>query len=381
MKMNCFNICNKVCSLSFFNHSSKYFSVLQRLPKMNFSTFNNKKKKLNVCVLGTGSFGTALGTVAARAGHDVTIVGRTKEIINEINESNSNSKYFKELKLPLNLKATSDKDAVKSCDLIIHALPVQISVSSLKDYEGKIKDGTPIIIASKGILLKEKKFISEIWNDIFEKERNIQHMILSGPSFAIEIIKNFSTVVTLGCRDIQLAKSVQKALSYEGFRIYTTDDVIGVEIGGALKNVVAIMAGLIEGYGYKYNTLCAVLTRCVFEISLFSKEFGGRAETLNGLSGIGDIMLSSLGDLSRNKNVGLALARGETIEQIIEKSLEVAEGVPTLKVLHEIIKEHNFNMPLCDTAYQVAYEKLSIEEAKKRIMLRVYEEEYELKIK
>ena len=343
---------------------------------------DNEKKKLNICIFGTGSFGTALGTVAARAGHDVTIVGRTKEIINEITESHTNSKYFpKELTFPLNLTATSDKEVIRNCDLIIHALPVQISISVLKGYVNYIKDGTPVIIASKGMLLKEKKFISEVWNDIFPKERNIQHLVISGPSFAIELIKNFPTVVTLGCKDIKLAKTVQHALSYDSFRIYITDDVIGVEIGGALKNVVAIMAGLIEGLGLRYNTICACITRCVYEISLFSKEFGGRSETLNGLSGIGDIMLSALGDLSRNKKVGLALARGETIEQIIEKNIEVAEGVPTLKVLHEIIVDRKFKMPLCNTIYEFVYEKLSIEEAKKQIMLRHLEEENELSIK
>ena len=341
---------------------------------------DSEKKKLNICVFGTGSFGTALGTIAARSGHDVTIVGRTVQIIKEINEFHTNSKYFQELTLPNNLKATNDKEVIKSCDLVIHALPVQITIGVLSGYKEYIKDGTPIIIASKGILLKEKKFISEVWNDIFPKERSIQHLVISGPSFAIELIKNYPSVVTLACKDINLAHAVQKALSFDNFRIYTTDDVIGVEIGGALKNVVAIMAGLIEGLGFRFNTLCACITRCVLEISLFSKQFGGRAETLNGLSGIGDIMLSSLGDLSRNKKVGLALARGETIEQIIEKALEVAEGVPTLKVLNEIIIENNLYMPLCTTIYQVAYEKLPIEQAKKRIMLRDLENENDLKI-
>jgi glycerol-3-phosphate dehydrogenase (NAD(P)+) len=146
------------------------------------------------------------------------------------------------------------------------------------------------------------------------------------------------------------------------------------------KNVIAIMAGLIEGLGFRFNTLSACVTRGVFEISLFCKHFGGKMETLNGLSGIGDIMLSALGDLSRNKKVGLALAKGETIEDIIGKALEVAEGVPTLKVLHEIIVEYKFNMPLCECIYQVAYEKMPFEKAKIILMTRTLEHENELQL-
>ncbi len=339
------------------------------------------KEKLKICVFGTGSFGTALATVAARAGHDVIIVGRTENVIKEINESRTNFKYFgKDIQVPKNVSATSDKEVIKSCNLIIHAIPVQVSISVLEGAKDYIKDGTPILIASKGILLKQKKFLSEVWNDIFPKERNIHHLILSGPSFAIELMKNFPTLVALGCKDINLAKKMQKALSHETFRIYTTNDVIGVEIGGALKNVVAIMAGLVEGLGYKYNTMSACVTRGVFEISQFSKFYGGKVETLNGLSGIGDIMLSALGDLSRNKKVGLNIAKGETIEDIIEKAAEVAEGVPTLKVLHDIMKEKNLYMPLCETIYKVVYEKMNFEEAKLLIMMRQLEDETQLDI-
>ena len=345
-------------------------------------TIINSEKKLNICVFGTGSFGTALATVAARAGHDITIVGRTVEIIDEINEFHTNQKYFgKDLKIPNNVKATTNKEVIRNCDYIIHALPVQVTLSVLEQAKEYIKDGTPILIASKGILLKQKKFISEVWDEIFPKERNIQHLVISGPSFAIELMKDFPSVVTLACRDLELAKFIQHSLSHGTFRVYTTDDVIGVEIGGALKNVIAIMAGLIEGLGYRFNTISACVTRGVFELSLFSQHFGGRMETLNGLSGIGDIMLSALGDLSRNKKVGLNLAKGQKIDDIINQALEVAEGVPTLKVLHEIIVENKLKMPLCDTIYKVVYEDMPLDEAKNYIMQRPLEEETEMRIR
>jgi len=342
----------------------------------------NLPDKLKICVFGSGSFGTALGTVAARSGHNVILISRTKEVIEEINNFHTNKKYFPEaIKLPENLTASSNFEELKNCNMIIHAIPVQSSIEFINKIRDIIPNNTIYIIASKGILLKEKKFFSQVWEEIFPPERKIQHVILSGPSFAIEIMKDYPTLVVAGCKNIQIAELVQKMLSNESFRIYTTDDVLGVEVGGAIKNVIAISAGLMEGLGYKCNTISAVVTRGVFEVSLFSQFIGGRKETLNGLAGIGDIMLSAFGDLSRNKKVGLALARGETIEEITNKALEVAEGVPTMCVLHEIIKENNLNMPICNALYKFAYEKVSIEEMRKVLMLRKLEHEEKLELK
>ena len=342
---------------------------------------DKKLQKLKICVLGTGSFGTSLGTAAARCGHDVVILGRHKEVIDEINNKHTNSRYFSnEIILPLNLRASDCFDELKDCNLVIHAIPLQVSVEQLQKIKHLLPDGITYIIGSKGMLLNEKKFLSQVWDNLIPPERNIKHAILSGPSFAIEIMKGFPTLVTLGCKDIETAKFIQRELSNEIFRIYITNDVIGVEIGGALKNVIAITAGYIEGLGYRYNSLSACITRGVFEISLFSKFFGGCAETLNGLSGIGDIMLSALGDLSRNKKVGIALAKGDTIEEIIQRNLEVAEGVPTLKALHDLIVENNLNMPLCNVTYKVVYEKYPTDLAKKDLMLRHFEMETELNL-
>jgi len=336
-------------------------------------------QKLKICVIGSGSFGTALGTAAARSGHDVCIICRNKEVIEEINTQHTNKKYFpnEDIKLPLNLRAAFGFEEIKDCNMIIHAIPVQVSIDFMKKIIDFLPNNIPYLIASKGILLKEKKFFSEIWAEIFPKEKNIKHVILSGPSFAIEIMKEYPTCVVAACKEIEIAEKVQEALSNESFRIYSTDDVVGVEVGGAIKNVIAICAGLVEGLGYKYNTLSALVTRGVFELSQFSKFIGGKKETLNGLAGIGDIMLSSFGGLSRNKKVGLAMAKGESIHDIIEKAIEVAEGVPTMKVLHDIIVENHLNMPICKCIYSYAYENLSKEEAIKILMLRSLEHEDE----
>jgi glycerol-3-phosphate dehydrogenase len=341
------------------------------------------KKVLNVGVLGGGSFGTALGTVAARCGHNVKIFSKTEQTVREINDMRRNLRFFpEEIILPENLKASSNiGEVLDKSDMVIHAIPVQASFDFMKENYSHFPKDIPYIIASKGILLKQKKFFSQVWEDICPKNgKNIHHCVLSGPSFAIELMKNYPTVVSLGCRDHSIGQFVQQNLSNETFRTYTTTDVIGVEIGGALKNPLAIAAGVIEGRGFKYNTLSALVTRGIYEMSLFSQKFGGRMETLNGLSGIGDVMLSCLGTLSRNKSVGLKLAQGITLEDIIKNNKEVAEGVPTLLVLGEIIKEHNLNMPIMSTLHQLVKNEISIEEAGKQLMLRELEHETQMRI-
>lgn len=339
------------------------------------------KRILNVGVIGGGSFGTALGTVAARSGHNVKIFSKTAQTVKEINTMHKNLKFFpEEITLPNNLTASNNLDEVlDNADMIIHAIPVQSSYDFIKENRDKIKENTPYVIASKGILLKQKKFFSQVWDEI-TGGKNIPHCILSGPSFAIEIMRDFPTLVTIGCREKNIARFVQHNLFNNTFKAYTTDDVIGVEIGGALKNPLAIAAGIIEGRGLKFNTSTALVTRGIYEMSLFSEKFGGRPETLYGLSGIGDVMLTCLGSLSRNKAVGIKLAQGMKLDEITKTSKEVAEGVPTLLVLGEIIKENYLNMPIMNTLYRIVKEEISIDEAANLLMVRRLEDELELKI-
>ena len=264
--------------------------------------------------------------------------------------------------------------------MIIHAIPVQSSYDFMKENASKIPDNIPYIISSKGILLKQKKFFSEVWEEIFPKERNIKHCVLSGPSFAIELMKNNPTVVTIACEDEKIGKYIQNMLHTSSFKTYLTTDVKGVEIGGALKNPLAIASGLVEGLGFGINSNSALVTRGILEISLFAEKFGGRQETLWGLAGIGDVMLTCLGALSRNKAVGLKLAQGQTIDEIVESNKEVAEGVPTLFVLDEIIKENSLNMPIFKTLVKIVKGAITPDEGLKYLMLRDLENETQLKI-
>jgi glycerol-3-phosphate dehydrogenase (NAD(P)+) len=338
-------------------------------------------KKLNVGVFGGGSFGTALATVAARCGHNVKIYSKTDKTITEINTMHKNLRYFtNDIVIPDNVIASNRLEEVThKADFLIHAIPVQNSYDFMKENANFIPEGVPYIIASKGILLKQKKFFSEVWTDIFPNKK-VHHCTLSGPSFAIELMRNYPTLVSLACHDKEIGKFLQKSLSNESFRVYTTTDIIGVEIGGALKNPLAIGAGMIEGLGFQYNTVAAFITRGIFEIALFSEKFGGRSETLYGLSGIGDVMLSCLGTLSRNKAVGVKLAQGRTLDDILKLSNEVAEGVPTLLTLGGLIKELNLKMPIMDALYRVVVGELTTQECQKLLMQRQLEEETQLKI-
>lgn len=339
-------------------------------------------KKFKVSVMGGGSFGTALGSLSARLGHLTVMYVTNPTVVEDINKNHANKRYFPEdLKLPNQLKATSDlKECLDGTNMIIHAIPVQKSYDFLMENKNLIPNNIPYIITSKGILIKQEKFFSDVWNDFFPEERNIKHCVLSGPSFAIEILKQSPTVVTLGCSDKSVSHKVQSLLHSSSFKTYTTDDVKGVEIGGALKNPLAIATGLCEGMGLGINTTSALVNRGLIEMSQFSKKFGGKSETLMGFSGIGDVMLTCLGALSRNKKVGHRLAKGESIDDYLNSTYEVAEGVPTLFVLDKIIDDNNLNMPLFKTLSKIVKGQITPEEGGKYLMLRDLEDETNIKI-
>lgn len=339
-------------------------------------------KKLKVAVLGSGSFGTALGTLSARSGHNVYLFTKNPQTLVDVNVKRKNLKYFPEdIELPPNLRASDNLDeCLDGSQMIIHAIPVQQSYKFMKENAHKIPNNIPYIISSKGILLEQKKFFSEVWDEVFPKEKNIQHVIFSGPSFAIEIMRNNPTVVTIGCKDDKIARYVQNNLHIANFRSYTTSDVKGVEIGGALKNPLAIASGICEGMGFGINSNSALVTRGLLEMSLFSEKFGGSKDTLWGLSGVGDVMLTCLGALSRNKAVGIKIAKGVPIDEIISSSKEVAEGVPTTFVLDELIKEHNLNMPIFKTLAKIIKGQIDPNEGLKYLMIRDLTSEMDHKI-
>jgi glycerol-3-phosphate dehydrogenase len=342
-----------------------------------------KRLSLNVTVLGGGAFGTAIATAAARAGHMVKMWSKIDDnTINDINKTKRNKQFFTdEIVIPDNVYATNNlEESLEKTNMVFHVIPVQVSYDFIKENAALFPEDVPYIVASKGILLKQKKFISQVWKtDLFPK-KNVPHCMLSGPSFAIEMMQNYPTVIALACKDKRVAKFIHDNFWHETFKTEITDDVIGVECGGALKNPLALASGVFEGSGYKFNTASALIHRGLAEMSIFAENFGGRSETIYGLSGIGDLVLCCLGgENSRNKSFGKSLAKGKSMKEILQSATGVVEGVPTAFALEDLIKQHNLNMPLFSTIDKMIKGEITITEIQ-NVLLKFKDVEKEIRI-
>lgn len=319
-----------------------------------------------ISVLGGGAWGTTLGNVLAKNGNDVTIYAREKEIVNSINERHENTLYLEDKKLHSNLKASLfDEISNGLDDYIVWAIPAVFSLNMLKTY-GKYFVNKNILIASKGIDFDTKKPIY----DLIAQNINALVSIISGPTFAYEVASEKPTAVTVASKSINVAKVWQKILSNEVFRAYTSTDVIGVEIGGSLKNVIAIAAGIADGLELGLNARSAIITRGLTEITRLGIKMGGKLETFMGLSGVGDLVLTCTGDLSRNRMVGKRLARGEPLENITSNMKGIAEGIYTVKAAKYLQIFYQVEMPITEEIYKVLYENKSIFEALMDLMNR-----------
>ncbi|KAG5181667.1 hypothetical protein JKP88DRAFT_199733 [Tribonema minus] len=289
-------------------------------------------------ILGGGNFGLALSHVLARNGIPSTLLLRNAEIAEHINVHHEHPTYLKGIKLPWHIRATTDaKDALQDATYVIHAVPVQYSRAFLKKVASYIPPGAPILSVSKGIETSSLSLMTDILAETCGPERS--YAFLSGPSFAREIAQNMATAVVIASDDSQLANDLANLLSSPSFRCFTSKDVIGVEVGGAVKNVIAIAAGMSEGLGLGTNAMAGLVTRGCVEMKRIAQVLGGKPTTLSGLSGVGDTFGTCFGPLSRNRNFGIRLGKGETMEEILASSTEVAEGVDTALALANLIKK------------------------------------------
>lgn len=302
-------------------------------------------KSCKVCVFGEGTFGMAVGTLFARKGHKVVLLARKENRVKMINEEHKNPDYLKEFVLHDNITATTDaKEALDGAELIIHAIPVQSSFDYLAAKKDIIPIDIPIVSLSKGIHCENLNFMCHIIEDSLG--RNQPTAFFSGPSFARELMTGQPTGVVIASKDAAVAEKVQQMVASPVVRAYTTDDVIGVEVGGALKNIYAIGAGIAEGMGFGMNTSALIVTRGCSELKKLAVALGARPETVNGLSGIGDLMLTCFGGASRNKSVGLRLGKGEKLEAILASMGEVAEGVPTAGAALKLLDKLKLDLPM-----------------------------------
>lgn len=324
---------------------------------------------MKICVIGDGAWGTALAINALENKHDVVIWGAFPEYLDEIRTKRENRKFLPGVRLPDELQFEYDiKKAISGSRIIICAIPTQFLRNVLKKMIGNIPPGVIIVNVAKGIELDSWLRISEI---IKEELGEINYVDLSGPSHAEEVARKVPTAVTAAGENIANAKFVQQALMNNNFRIYTSEDVTGLELGGAIKNVFAIAAGIIDGMKLGDNPKAALMARGIAEMGRLGEVLGGKRSTFSGLSGIGDLIVTCCSGHSRNRYVGEELGRGKKLATILnDMGMVVAEGVPTAKGIRFLAKQKNVDIPLIEEIYKVLYEDRSASEAILSLMTR-----------
>jgi glycerol-3-phosphate dehydrogenase (NAD(P)+) len=322
-------------------------------------------------VIGAGAWGTALAMLLAGKGHDVTLWMYEQELAAETARARENRVYLPGFTLPASIRVTASLEAaVKDKPFILSVVPSHTVRAVAKEYAPFLARDAVIISASKGIELDTLMPLSEVFKDVLPEDYHDRLCFLSGPSFAKEVARKMPTAITLASYDPAIGKKAQEVLSSAHFRVYTNTDVIGVELAGALKNVVAIAAGVLEGMGYGYNTMAALLTRGLAEMARLGVAMGGKPATFSGLSGMGDLVLTCTGGLSRNRTLGTRLGKGEKLEDIMQGSKTIAEGVKTAKAARELAQKFKIDMPIVDEVYQLLYTGKDPKQALSDLMTR-----------
>ena len=331
---------------------------------------------MKICVIGDGAWGTALAINALANNHRVVIWGAFPEYLDEMRQTRENRKFLPGVQLPAALEFEADIQlALADCGIIICATPTQFLRSVLKKMAGKVPPDAIIVNVAKGIELNSWLKISEI---IEQELGEIKYVDLSGPSHAEEVARGVPTAVTAAGENIEDAKFIQKALMNSKFRIYTSKDVTGLELGGAIKNVFAIAAGIIDGMKLGDNPKAALMARGIAEMGRLGEALGGKRATFSGLSGIGDLIVTCCSGHSRNRHVGEELGRGKKLVEILnEMGMVVAEGVPTAKGIRTLAQRANVEIPIIDEIYKVLYEDRPASEAIISLMTRSAKDEDE----
>jgi glycerol-3-phosphate dehydrogenase (NAD(P)+) len=329
-----------------------------------------------VTIIGAGSWGTALAVVAARAGHQVQLWARNADIVDSINRDHANSIYLTGTLVPPNVRASVDiTEVMDSAELIILAAPSHATRGLLTDMLPALQKEMIIVSATKGIEIETGKRISEVVAEVVPEAAQPRFVCLSGPSFAREVVERHPTAVVAASEDPEAARIVQSELSFESLRVYRNDDVIGTELGGSVKNVMAIAAGMVAGLGFGSNSIAALITRGLAEMTRLALREGAKLETLMGLAGLGDLVLTCTGTLSRNRFVGQELGKGRSLEEITASMHQIAEGVKTTLAVKRLAAHLGVEMPITNEVHAVLYEKRSAHDAANELMTRPLKEE------
>jgi len=320
-----------------------------------------------ISVIGSGSWGTTLANHLAEKGFNVKLWSFEKDLVKEIKRTGINNIYLPGVLLSHNIDVTDDLSyAIKDAMYILSVVPTQFTRSVFSNTLNDLPEDAIIVSASKGIEHNSLLTVSSILENLIGRKVSV----LSGPSFAEEVIKKLPTAVTIASPDNDIAMRLQELFNTENFRVYTNTDVLGVELGGALKNVMAIASGISDGLGLGTSTRAALITRGLAEMTRLGVAMGAREKTFGGLSGIGDLVLTCTGTLSRNYTVGFKLGRGETLNSILSGMRMVAEGVATSESAFALSKKHNVEMPIVEQIYLVINENKKPSNAVKELMTR-----------
>ncbi len=321
---------------------------------------------MNIAIIGSGSWGVALAVHLASVGNNVKIWSFMEEERDLLNNERK-CKFLPEITLPKNIYCSTDfEEVIKDAEMILHVTPSKFTRSTFKQYK-QFVGNTPIIICSKGF---EKETLETLDEVILEEMPTAKIGVLSGPSHAEEVSIAIPTALVIASKHQNILKNVQDAFMSEKMRIYTSNDVKGVELGGALKNIIAFCAGAAAGIGLGDNSFAALITRGLKEIVRLGVELGGKEETFYGLSGLGDLIVTCLSEHSRNRKAGYLIGQGKTLEETKKEVGMVIESVDNIEVAYELGKLHNIEMPIVETVYKVLYENLDPQEAVKTLMTR-----------
>lgn len=323
---------------------------------------------MKIAVIGDGGWGTANAMLLAGYGNDVTLWGAFPEYIEEMKRTRKNEKFLKGVTLPDNLRLTADcNEAVKGAEIVVLAPPSKFFTSVVGKFKGLVTKDMLVVSITKGLCEKTNRRMTELGEEILGTGRIVA---LAGPTHAEEVGRGIPTAIVAACEDEAKAKKVQAVWSGPLFRVYTSSDPVGVEIGGAVKNVLAIAVGCSDGMGFGDNTRAALITRGLVEMKRFVIAYGGQPETLSGLAGIGDLIVTCTSVHSRNHSVGERLGKGEKIGDILGSMQMVAEGVWNSKVVHEIAVRLGVDMPICELVYKLCYEGFDAKNAVTMMMGR-----------
>jgi glycerol-3-phosphate dehydrogenase (NAD(P)+) len=318
-------------------------------------------------VIGGGAWGTAIAQMLTREGQDVLIWCRETDVAEAINTAHENTVFLPGVALKPALKATSDLADLAGMDAVFAVAPAQHTRATLKALKGTLKPGTPVVLCSKGIELATGEFMTQVLKDELP---DAVPAVMSGPSFAIDVAQGLPTAVTFAIEDEKLGAELIAAISTPTFRPYLGHDLLGAEVGGAVKNVLAIACGIALGKGLGRSAHAALIARGSAEMTRLALKLGAERETLAGLSGLGDLVLTCSSETSRNMSCGMALGKGESLESIMGARNAVTEGVATAPVLRKLAAEHGVEMPICDAVAAVIEGEISVDEAIVRLLMR-----------